>query len=53
MKQSKAQFIFDNFIEVGRNDLYKVTKWLNVGSIVFVVEPWPEDQARRSVACVC
>jgi len=46
MKQSKAQFIFDNFIEVGRNDLYKVTKWLNVGSIVFVVEPWPEDQWR-------
>ena len=46
MEQNKAQFIFDNYIVIGRDDLYKVTKWLNVGSIVFLVEPWPEDQWR-------
>ncbi len=47
MKQNKAQFIFDNFIEVDtRSNLYKVTKWLNVGSIAFSIEPWPEDHWR-------
>jgi len=46
MEQNKTQFIFDHFIEVSRKDLYKVTKWLNVGSILYAVEPWPEDQWR-------
>ena len=46
MDQSKSTFIVDNFIEVGRKDLYKVTKWLCVGSVSFVVEPWPYDRWR-------
>jgi len=46
MKQNKVQFIFDYFIDVGRKDLYKVTKWLDVGSIAYAVEPWPEDRWR-------
>ena len=46
MKQNKAQFIVDHYIEVGRDALYKVTKWLCVGSIAFVVEPWPNDRYR-------
>lgn len=48
MKQNKVQFVFDNFINVdSREDLHKVTKWLNVGSdIAYAVEPWPEDHWR-------
>ena len=46
MEQNKTQFIVDNYIDVGRKDLYKVTKWLCVGSVAFVVEPWPNDRWR-------
>jgi len=46
MKRNKAQFIFDYFIDVGRKDLYKVTKWLNVGSIAYAVELRSEDHWR-------
>lgn len=46
MKQHKNTLIFDNFIEVGRKNLYKVTKWLNVGSVTYAVEPWPDDRWR-------
>ncbi len=48
MKQNKTQFVFDNFINVAsREDLHKITKWLNVGGdIAYAVEPWPEDHWR-------
>jgi hypothetical protein len=46
MEQHKNTLVFDHFIEVGRKNLYKVTKWLNVGSVAYAVEPWPDDRWR-------
>jgi len=50
MDQSKTTFVVDNFITLeNRAELKKATKWANLLSILYVVEPWPEDTWRMYV----
>jgi len=46
MKQNKAQFIMDYYVAVGPGGLEEMTDILNTKGVAYVVEPWPEDNAR-------
>jgi hypothetical protein len=44
MKQNKAQFILDYYVEVGGiKELSLLTAGLNCSSVMYAVEPWPSD----------
>ena len=46
-KQHKAKFIADYYVEIqGICDLNLVTAYLNCRSLMYVVEPWPDEWYR-------
>jgi hypothetical protein len=46
MKQNKTNFIMDYYVAVGPGGLEEMTDILNTKSVAYVVEPWPEENAR-------